>query len=44
MHGGGTGQFAAVPLNLSFLSKNGEHPEADYVNFHSKNCHTVNSR
>ncbi|KAI6182860.1 Phosphoserine aminotransferase [Aphelenchoides bicaudatus] len=31
MHGGGTGQFAAVPLNLSFLSKNKETPEADYL-------------
>jgi phosphoserine aminotransferase len=31
MHGGGTGQFAAVPLNLSYLSKNAEQPEADYL-------------
>lgn len=31
MHGGGTGQFAALPLNLSYLSKNQEQPEADYV-------------
>lgn len=36
MHGGGTGQFAAVPLNLSFLSKVAEQPEADYVSF--KKC------
>lgn len=31
MHGGGTGQFAALPLNLSYLSGNTEQPEADYV-------------
>lgn len=31
MHGGGTGQFAAIPLNLSYLSKNKEQPEADYL-------------
>lgn len=31
MHGGGTGQFAALPLNLSYLSKNQTHPEADYL-------------
>jgi len=31
MHGGGTGQFAAIPLNLSYLSKNKDHAEADYL-------------
>lgn len=30
MHGGGTGQFAAVPLNLHYLAKNSVNPSADY--------------
>uniref|UniRef100_A0A914DB75 phosphoserine transaminase n=1 Tax=Acrobeloides nanus TaxID=290746 RepID=A0A914DB75_9BILA len=30
-HGGGTGQFAAIPLNLRALSKNVENPTADYA-------------
>lgn len=30
MHGGGTGQFAAVPLNLHYLAKNVSKPSADY--------------
>jgi len=29
-HGGGTGQFAAIPLNLHFLCKDASHPSADY--------------
>ncbi|KAI6178518.1 Phosphoserine aminotransferase [Aphelenchoides besseyi] len=31
MHGGGTGQFAAIPLNLSYLASDPENPAADYV-------------
>ncbi|KAI6241390.1 Phosphoserine aminotransferase [Aphelenchoides fujianensis] len=31
MHGGGTGQFAAIPLNISFLAANPEQPTADYL-------------
>ncbi|KAI6203211.1 hypothetical protein M3Y94_00530500 [Aphelenchoides besseyi] len=31
MHGGGTGQFAAIPLNLSYLASDPENPTADYV-------------
>uniref|UniRef100_A0A7E4V9P8 Phosphoserine aminotransferase n=1 Tax=Panagrellus redivivus TaxID=6233 RepID=A0A7E4V9P8_PANRE len=31
LHGGGTGQFAGVPLNLSAFSKNKEQPTADYI-------------
>lgn len=31
MHGGGTGQFAALPQNLQFLSTNSTLPTADYL-------------
>lgn len=31
MHGGGTGQFAAIPQNIEYLSKNLENPIADYL-------------
>ncbi|KAI1727866.1 aminotransferase class-V domain-containing protein [Ditylenchus destructor] len=31
MHGGGTGQFAAIAQNLGFLAKNQEKPTANYV-------------
>ena len=31
MHGGGTGQFAAIPQNLGFLAKNVENPSANYL-------------
>uniref|UniRef100_A0AC35FLB6 Phosphoserine transaminase n=1 Tax=Panagrolaimus sp. PS1159 TaxID=55785 RepID=A0AC35FLB6_9BILA len=31
LHGGGTGQFAGIPLNLRAFSKNAESPTADYA-------------
>jgi phosphoserine aminotransferase len=31
LHGGGTGQFAGIPLNLRAFSKNVESPTADYA-------------
>lgn len=31
MHGGGTGQFAAIPQNIGYLSKNLKKPIADYL-------------
>lgn len=31
MHGGGTGQFAAIPQNLSFLAKNNTNSSANYL-------------